>query len=75
MTDTQEKAIEEALQAARACEQRAEKCGRLGLTVLAREYDYFAKSIQERVSWQRRAIDGPSITSQADGTAVIERQP
>lgn len=59
MTDPElrEKAYAEALAAADSCRKRAEWCARIGLFVLAREYDYFATSITRGVEWQRKAIE------------------
>lgn len=60
-------AIDDARKAAESCRQRAEQCGNLGLTVLAREYDYFAKSFLERVEWQRRAVADPVVDPPESG--------
>lgn len=73
MTDEQTKTIDEATEAAESCRLRAERCARLGLTVLAREYDHFAKALAQGVAWQRRAIDGPSVITQPDRSDVIEQ--
>lgn len=69
MTEQQEKAIAEAVAAAESCRKRAEWCSRIGLMVLAREYDYFAKSMLERVEWQRGALG----TTEAAATTQTEK--
>lgn len=56
-TAEQSKAISTALEAAANCRTRAKKCAQIGLTVLAREYDHFARAMEERVEWQRRALN------------------
>ena len=67
MNEHQAEAIAEALAAAETCKKRAAFCAQLGLTVLAREYDYFAKTMVERVEWQRRAID-PQSSAETENT-------
>lgn len=55
--ELREKAFAEAAAAADSCRKRAEWCGRIGLLVLAREYDAFAKSMTRGIEWQRKAIE------------------
>lgn len=58
ISEAQKKAINQAEGAAETCRTRAVDCGRLGLTVLAREYDYFWKSLALSIERQSKALEG-----------------
>jgi len=58
ISEAQTKAINQAIQAAETCAARAPDCGRLGLAVLAREYEYFARSLRENIERQKKALEG-----------------
>lgn len=58
ISEAQEKAINQAIQAAETCKARAPDCGRLGLSVLAREYEYFSRSLVENIERQKKALEG-----------------
>lgn len=38
--------------------QKAERCAALGLMVFAREYDYYAKCLEEKIPLQVKALKG-----------------
>lgn len=70
INEQQTRMLDEATRAAEAAQTRAGVCGRLGLTVLAREYDSFAKGMLRGVEWQRLALgvrdDDAAKTSEGD---------
>lgn len=58
ISEAQNRAINQANQAAETCKARAAECNHLGLGTLAREYDYFGRSLVENIERQKKALEG-----------------
>ena len=67
MTDEQRALIEIAHKACTRAREEAAKCDRAGLPILAREWDYTAKELEQRIGLQERALQHGSLFTAAAG--------
>jgi hypothetical protein len=59
ISEAQNKALKTAADAAKICLLRAGECDRLGLGTLAREWNYFGRSMAEKIEMQKKALEEP----------------
>jgi hypothetical protein len=73
-TDEQKLLIETARKACSRAHEEAAKCDRAGLPILAREWDYTAKELEQRIDLQERALQQGSLFTSAHAGAASSEQ-
>lgn len=65
ISDAQKTAMDQASKAAEICKARAAECDGLGLMNLAREWDYFSKSLVLNIERQRAVLEAENVRSES----------
>ena len=61
MTDDQKALIDVARKACTRAREEAQKCDQANLPILAREWDYTARELEQRINLQERALEPGSL--------------
>jgi hypothetical protein len=73
MTDEQKQLMEVARKACTRAREEAQKCDQANLPILAREWDYTAKELEQRINLQERALQQGSLFTSAQAGATSEQ--